>query len=155
MNRFILSMICLISAFIAYSQTENGTTKSAYAELLGYQKGIFSKKVTVSIDFGQKVSFWKQGSDDKIVDENGKDVVFNSMVDAMNFMGKRGWKFVQAYVVTEGNQNVYHWLLSKEIVEESEILDGFQTKAQIKGNTRSNQDDNTKKRKYEDDIYNR
>ncbi len=148
-------MICLISAFIAYSQTENGTTKSAYAELLGYQKGIFSKKVTVSIDFGQKVSFWKQGSDDKIVDENGKDVVFNSMVDAMNFMGKRGWKFVQAYVVTEGNQNVYHWLLSKEIVEESEILDGFQTKAQIKGNTRSNQDDNTKKRKYEDDIYNR
>lgn len=148
-------MICLISAFIAYSQTENGTTKSAYAELLGYQKGIFSKKVTVSIDFGQKVSFWKQCSDDKIVDENGKDVVFNSMVDAMNFMGKRGWKFVQAYVVTEGNQNVYHWLLSKEIVEESEILDGFQTKAQIKGNTRSNQDDNTKKRKYEDDIYNR
>ncbi len=35
------------------------------------------------------------------------------MVDAMNYMGKRGWEFEQAYVVTIGNQNVYHWLLSK------------------------------------------
>jgi len=39
------------------------------------------------------------------------------MVDAMNFMGTLGWEFVQAYVVTESNQNVYHWLLKMEIKE--------------------------------------
>jgi len=37
------------------------------------------------------------------------------MIDAMNFMGAKGWEFVQAYVVTVGKQNVYHWLLKKEI----------------------------------------
>lgn len=43
-----------------------------------------------------------------MVDETGKNIVFNSMVDAMNFMGKLGWEFEQAYVVTMGGQNVYH-----------------------------------------------
>lgn len=106
--------------------------RKAYAELLGQQKGLFSNKVKVSIDFGQNVSFWKSGSDNKLVDENGKDIVFNSMVDAMNFMGERGWEFVQAYVVTEGNQNVYHWLMTKEINSEEDIKAGFNVKADSK-----------------------
>lgn len=50
------------------------------------------------------------------------------MVDAMNYMGKRGWEFEQAYVVTIGNQNVYHWLLSKEITQDEAINEDFNTK---------------------------
>lgn len=103
-----------------------------FAELLGFQKGLFSKKVKVRVDFGQEVSFWKQG-DMMLVDENGKNIIFNSMVDAMNFMGKRGWVFEQAYVVTEGNQNVYHWLLSKMVINDDQIKEGFQVKADTKG----------------------
>lgn len=83
-----------------------------YCELLGKGK-LLSSKVTVDIDFGQSVSFW--APDRRYRDENGKPVAFNSMVDAMNFMGSLGWEFVQAYVVTESNQNVYHWLLKMEV----------------------------------------
>jgi len=83
-----------------------------YCELLGRGK-LLSSKVTVDIDFGQPVSFW--APDRRYKDENGKPVAFNSMVDAMNFMGSLGWEFVQAYVVTESNQNVYHWLLKMEV----------------------------------------
>ena len=43
-----------------------------------------------------------------------KNKIFNSMVDGMNYMGKDGWEFVQAYTVTAGNQNVYRWLLKKK-----------------------------------------
>lgn len=105
-----------------------------YVELVGIQKGLFSEKVTITVDFGQEVSFWKRGRDNKIVDENGKDIVFNTMVDAMNFMGKRGWQFVQAYVVTEGNSNVYHWLLSKVVTSDDQIKDGFNVRADISVN---------------------
>ena len=46
------------------------------------------------------------------------------MVDAMNYMGKLGWEFEQAYVVTLGSgasgSNVYHWLLSKYIGEDGD-----------------------------------
>lgn len=105
----------------------------AYAELLGYQKGLFSNKVKVNVDFGQNVSFWKASRDMRLVTEDGKDIVFNSMVDAMNFMGRCGWKFMQAYVVTEGTQNVYHWLLSKEVSNDEEIKAGFNVKADFSG----------------------
>lgn len=56
------------------------------------------------------------------------------MVDAMNFMGKLGWKFVQAYAVTIGNNNVYHWLLYKDINNENEMFEGFKTKEQFNSN---------------------
>ena len=36
------------------------------------------------------------------------------MIDALNFMTTNGYKFEQAYAVTIGNTNVYHYLLSKE-----------------------------------------
>lgn len=139
-----------MSVVLAFAQSDK--TKSVYVELLGYEKGLFSNKVTVTVDFGQDVSFWKQGRDNKIVDENGKDIVFNSMVDAMNFMGEKGWSFVQAYVVTHGNQNVYHWLLTKKITEDEEIMEGLKVKSQIKKEEK-NKEDEPKKKKYEDDIY--
>ncbi len=62
------------------------------------------------VDFGQAASYFE---DKSLRDENGNRIVFNSMVDAMNYMGRDGWEFVQAYVVTVGQQNVYHWLLKK------------------------------------------
>lgn len=48
-------------------------------------------------------------------DQTGKVTSFNSMVDALNYMGTKGWVFEQAYIVTTSNQNVYHWLLKKKI----------------------------------------
>lgn len=62
-----------------------------------------------------------------MVDESGKKIEFNSMVDAMNYLAKFRWKFEQAYVVTVGGENVYHWLLSKDIVSDDEIREGIIT----------------------------
>ncbi|WP_436414104.1 hypothetical protein [Petrimonas sp.] len=111
---FILFALLLTSGL--FSQENQVPVKSdfieqveyTYCELLGTRK-FLSTKVVVEIDFGQANSFWKNTR--LLKDENGKAVSFNSMVDAMNFMGSLGWEFVQAFVVTEGNQNVYHWLL--------------------------------------------
>jgi hypothetical protein len=84
--------------------------------------------VTIQVDFGQATSVWKKSSQQLLRDENGKAIKFNSMIDAMNYFGVQGWEFVQAYVVTEGTlggqQNVYHWLLKKELTaEELELRD--------------------------------
>lgn len=74
---------------------------------------LFSTKVTVEIDFGQE----KHGLyGNKIVDENGKTITFNSMVDAVNYLSQMGWQFVQAYAFSVtaplgGTQTVYHYLM--------------------------------------------
>lgn len=104
--------------------------RTIYCELLGTQK-LLSSKVIVSVDFGQETSFWTGSSKEYLVDKNGKAISFNSMVDAMNYMGKLGWKFVQAYVVTTSNQNVYHWLLSKDIPVDKNGTAGLMTKKQF------------------------
>jgi len=110
MRKIFLIAILIITSFPLWSQdTTKIIDKNSYlyAELLGTSK-LFSDKVTVSIDFGQNTSFFE---DTRLRDDTGKVIVFNSMVDAMNWMGSQGWEFVQAYVVTIGQQNVYHWLL--------------------------------------------
>ena len=121
MRKIVFLLMLMLSNF-AYSQKNE--MHRVYCELLGSSK-FLSTKVTVSIDFGRDGNMWES----KLVDEKGKAMTFNSMVDAMNYMGRLGWKFEQAYVVTVGQQNVYHWLLSKEILENEAIKDGFETRS--------------------------
>lgn len=115
MKRIVIAIALAMISFI----TANAQGK-VYCELLGTQ-GLLSKKVTVQVDFGQQTKFF---SDNRLVDEKGNVIVFNSMVDAMNYMGTMGWEFEQAYVVTLGSgataSNVYHWLLSKYVGEEGD-----------------------------------
>lgn len=109
----LLFVYCMAHAYSAVGQVADSTKinqKFVYAELLGTEK-FFSSKITITIDFGQSKSMWK---DNRLKDEiTGKVQVFNSMIDALNYMGEDGWEFVQAYIVTIGQQNVYHWLLKK------------------------------------------
>lgn len=119
------------------TQPVQQTDKYMYCQIVGTAK-LFSSKVTVEIDFGQAKGFW---SDNRLRGEDGKPIVFNSMVDAMNWMGNDGWEFMQAYVVTlgsgTGSQNVYHWLLKKNVdkltaEEKADLLSKMKTKKDFK-----------------------
>jgi len=106
---FVLSLSLPVSG---QTNADSTTTKKyVYCEIVGNQK-LLSTKVTVAVDYGEETTYWK---DTRLRDEQtGKVQSFNSMVDALNFMGNDGWEFVQAYTITVGNSNVYHWLLKKE-----------------------------------------
>lgn len=116
MKKIILLAVMIVSmSFIfnisAQTPSDSTTSKFVYCELVGTQK-FLSTKVTVSVDYGEETSFFK---DTRMKDEQtGKVKSFNSMVDALNYMGNNGWEFVQAYIVTIGQQNVYHWLLKNK-----------------------------------------
>lgn len=125
---------------IAFPVLAPGTPHKVYVEIVGYGKPL-SKKVTLDVDFGQIQKFFDTNT--FLVDkQTGKKIVFNSMVDAMNYFGRLGWNFEQAYVIPEinkslkgfggGPQNVYHWLLSKTVTNDSEITQGITTKKDIK-----------------------
>ena len=130
MKKIAIFLIMCMYMMVAYAQSE--AESSVYCELVG-SSNVFSSKVKVTVDFGQETSYWKRDTDQRLVDSEGKDIEFNSMVDAMNFMGKNGWKFIQAYTIGDSkNGYVYRWLLYKDIKDESEILEGFMTKEQYK-----------------------
>ena len=124
MKRVVLIIAIVIAALTANAQER---PHKVYAELLG-ETNLMRTKVTISIDFGQETSFWQQHAQKQLVDAQGREMKFNSMVDAMNYMGTLGWEFEQAYVVTVGQQNVYHWLMSKVVDDEESATQGIQTR---------------------------
>lgn len=111
MKKLILFLIAVFVSISMYSQTN---PKFVYSEIIGTAR-FMSTKVTIEISFGQRV---KTFDDNRLKDpQTGKPIVFNSMIDALNFMGKQGWEFAQAYIITESNQNIYHYLLKKPFTE--------------------------------------
>jgi hypothetical protein len=102
----------LIFAFLLFAFVSNAQSEKVeqYCEVLG-MSGVFSSKVTITIDYGDAKSVWK---DNRVKNEDGSVKKFNSMIDALNYMGSEGWILVNAFPVTSGNQNVYHYVFKKE-----------------------------------------
>ena len=114
----LIYIIVFLFSFNSFSQSINGVPfteiDSPFIQIVGTVK-LLSSKVTVMIDFGQSTKlFGNNKKQFSILDKNNKKVEFNSMIDALNFMTKNGYKFEQAYVVTVGNSNTYHYLMSKD-----------------------------------------
>jgi len=111
-----MKKIVLLIAFGMMMSFASGQVKYVYCEIIG-TSNLLGTKVTIAIDYGESVKF---GEDKRLRDDQGKVQKFNSMIDALNYMGDQGWEFVQAYVVTHNsNTNVYHYLLKIEFNAEN------------------------------------
>lgn len=137
MKRFIIALMVLAGMFIgasAFAQAKDQPYK-VYCEIISTSRGMFSNKTSVELDFGQYASWWS--SDRNLVDENGKTIDFNSILDAVNYMAARGWTFEQMYIVqsfSKGDSETpaYHWIMSKEVTDSSQIMEGLQTRGDNK-----------------------
>lgn len=118
MKKVLFTLMLLVSTMACFAQAKH----DAYCELVGTSK-FLSTKVTVEVDFGQ--SKW---ADAHLYDENGKKISFNSMMDALNYMGKRGWTLTQTYAITSGSSNVYHYVLVKQVEKDEDITEGINLK---------------------------
>jgi hypothetical protein len=151
MKKTTLLLVLLVSALMGYAQDVldiapaqvsevegfNPAAKRVYAEL-SCEGQLFSTKVKVSIDFGQSTSWLSSMSESRLVDRNGKDIKFNSMIDALNYLAQFGWRFAQAYVVPRGTRDevggTTYWILYKDVDDYSQISEGFTTRRQQRGN---------------------
>lgn len=115
-KKILLFLVLMLGCF-ANAQTVNDIPLKEldveYILIVGEGK-MFSDKVSVKIDFGQNTKFFSSKDEMFIRDKEGERVKFNSMVDALNYLSGHGFQFVQAYAITIGNQNVYHYLMRKE-----------------------------------------
>lgn len=118
MKILVAILLFMIIPLVGFSQTVNGAPlqelNAEHILIVGTAK-MLSNKVTITIDFGQENKFFNVKDDGRVTDETGKAFVLNSMVDALNFLSKYGYEFVDAYSVTiQGSGSVYHWLLRKK-----------------------------------------
>ena len=123
MKKVILSIMVLVGISTLKAQTVNDIPIKdidvEYVQIVGTSK-FLSTKLNIQIDFGQRTKFFSSGRETIVKDVDGKSLDFNSMIDALNFMSKNGFDFVNAYAITISNQNVYHYLLRNKKVQNKE-----------------------------------
>ena len=125
MKRILVTTILILTVCLAFSQEKTITDelkqqylqldtsniKTVYCEIIGTQKA-FSKQVTIQVDFGQET---KYVSDNRLFGKDGKPVLFNSMMDVLNYMGDRGWTLHSTMLIGDGNYKTYHFIMEKKL----------------------------------------
>lgn len=108
MKRTYVFVFALMIAAVSYSQTDTLGIEQ-YCQVVATPR-LFSNKVTIDIDFGEEKKYW---ADNRLREYDGKLKKFNTIIDAMNFMGKEGWVFINAYPVTLANTTIYHFAFKR------------------------------------------
>jgi hypothetical protein len=117
MKKLLVILFLQFSAIAVFAQNDS-TRIEQYCQLIATPR-LFSNRVTIDIDFGEEKSFW---SDTRLRTFEGKLKKFNTIIDALNFMGKEGWVFINAYPVRNGSNEIYHYGF-KKLFYRSEVLE--------------------------------
>lgn len=75
-----------------------------YIRIFTAQKGL-SSQVLIGVDFGQR--FKTFGGKDQLLlkDQDNREIILNSAIDALNLFAKHGFEFIQAYESIPDNAN--------------------------------------------------
>jgi len=113
MKKLLVVAIVMLASVSSFSQNNNDKVEQ-YAEVVATPR-LLSNKVTIDIDYGEERSIWK---DHRLKEDNGRLKKFNTVIDALNYMGKDGWTLVNAFPVLVGtNSQVYHYVFKKSFLK--------------------------------------
>lgn len=118
MMRKLLLLFVLLISLASFGQTINGIAIKdldvQYLQIIGTSR-YMSSKLNITIDIGQRTKAISSNNDTaRLKDQNGEVLLFNSIIDALNFMSAYGYEFVTANIVNEEGQNVYYYLMKKK-----------------------------------------
>lgn len=125
MKKVFIMMAFMMAVCCAQAQSVNqpGEKYPVYCSVKGYNFwGV--GKVKVQLDLGYKTSNFET-----LLDDNGKQIKFNTMMEVINYMAKRGWELDQVCFFTEGmtKTNVANYILKKYITDDEQIREGLKT----------------------------
>lgn len=121
MKKIVVLMVCLLSSIGILRAQEPAPDEKVkiYCEVMCVQYNLFKADVNAVVDFGiadkaKNANGWIYNS------ETNKKYSFASPMSVFKYMADRGWEYKDAIVVTEassmkGNQNVWHFILTKEL----------------------------------------
>lgn len=118
---FIIIFMVLVCLNInAQKSTETDGRHPVYCELIG--ENPLSSKVKVSLNMGE-LSYQGYRA---IYDINGEQIKFKSLIDALNYMARLGWKYVDSYYYADHlNRATERYLLIKYVSSDDEITEGL------------------------------
>ncbi len=108
MQKVLVITIFLFTTLVSNGQLDSSKVEQ-YCQVIATPR-LLSNKVTIDIDYGDEKSFWQ---DTRLKTDAGKLKKFNTVIDAINYMGRQGWIFINAYPVRMGETERYHFAFKK------------------------------------------
>lgn len=108
MKKIYILVFFLISTLVSNAQTDSSMVEQ-YCQMIVTPR-FLSNKVTIDIDYGEEKSYW---NDTRLKTDAGKLKKFNTVIDALNYMGREGWVFINAYSVRMADTEIYHFAFKK------------------------------------------
>ena len=117
----LLSLLVFVSVNVSAQNINNdGKPYPFYCQLVGMKNLAGQLRLQI---------LWNNlKQENNLRDENGKKIEFNTMVDAMNYMAKRGWEYVDD--VSYGN--VVHYVFKKYVTNDDEAKEGLYFESDFK-----------------------
>jgi hypothetical protein len=121
----ISSLLICISGFSQPPniEQEDSTKHYIYVDIMGISKSLqttmsakTTQNVNVFLDFGNGIVYTPE--EPLKDDETGKPIIFNSMVDALNYLSEKGWEFETAYAIEQAagssfERHITHCLMKR------------------------------------------
>jgi hypothetical protein len=114
MRKIVIVSIALLSSVVLNAQTDTSKVDQ-FCQVIATPR-LLSNKVTIDIDFGDEKSVWR---DTRLKTDGGKIRKFNTVIDALNYMGREGWIFINAFPVRMGETEIYHFAFKKQFSKNS------------------------------------
>jgi len=114
MKKAVIVSIVFLSSAVLNAQTDTSKVDQ-FCQVIATPR-LLSNKVTIDIDFGDKKSF---GRDTRLKTVGGEIKKFDTVIDALNYMGMEGWTFINAFPVRIGETEIYHFAFKKQFSRNS------------------------------------
>lgn len=119
-------MFCMMSISMNAQNVKNdGKPYAFYCQIVGWQN--------LGGQLRMKMLWDNQKEENNLRDENGKKIEFQTMVDAMNYMSKRGWDYVECVTYGDiGKPEVVHYIFRKYVTKDEEAKENIYFESDFK-----------------------
>lgn len=116
----MIMFLCIPISMSAQNIDNPGKPYYYFCQILGKKNLAGKLRLTI---------LWEnQEEENDLRDEKGNKIEFKNMVEAMNYMSKRGWEYVDATTY----DNVYHYVFRKLVTKDEEAKKGIFFKSDFK-----------------------
>lgn len=123
---FLIAILATFSSLASAQNYKNdGKPYAYYCQIVGW--------VGLTGQFNFRILWDNKKLEDALCDENGNKVEFVTATEAMNYMTKRGWEYVECPIYDDfGRKDLFHYIFRKYVTTDEEAKEGLYFKEKRK-----------------------